>query len=298
MGQHRVSPSRLKKISGESPRGYLSSGVKETDDIRLGKIVEALFFENKRIYTVLENISEVGRLCGDYLYMKNLPVHDVYLLQYANGTGYCSKMSDKVRIKRLRDTGVQLYTEKLNKGLILIDSELEKKAIALTNGLKNNKEISELLALKGEIQKKIEFEYNSVKCKGYIDYFPNRVIDLKVVSQPWKNSAKQFRWDIQGAFYKIPYPKTLNPLFIVARSYAPDRPLLVEMSDADVQIAMHGLEVERTSKQGNVVLGNSYKIEGIDQLLERYKFHSENDLWDYSKEYYEQGERENLNLYL
>jgi hypothetical protein len=227
-------------------------------------------------------VSKNTRNCGDFLVSKGYSIHDAHIIEWADQEKYCTKMKPLTRIARILDGNLESYMNVLKSGKIIIDKETESQAIELSAGIRSNAQISEIIDARTDTQKYIEFEYKDEKCKGYIDLISERVFDFKVTSQPVIKAARQYRWDIQGAFYNIPL-ELPNPGFIVARTYAPDRPMLLYMSDEDMDIAING----KTTNSG-------YRIEGVNDLIDRYKWHRDNDKWDYSREYYQ---NQLLNLY-
>jgi hypothetical protein len=95
-----------------------------------------------------------------------------------------------------------------------------------------------------------------------------------------------YRKDFQGAFYTEALKQTdlsiygenltvSNFRFIVESQKFPGSPLIYELSDEAMAIG----------KMGGVFQGKTY--EGFHQAIERLMWHSENDLWAYTKEDYE-----------
>lgn len=148
-----------------------------------------------------------------------------------------------------------------------------------------------------EVHKQVvlDFEYLGYKCKGLIDLlvvdrkrcilYP---IDLKTSSastNSWMSMFWKFRYDIQAAFYSYGIKNStllqelgcdkVHPFrFIVENQDFPGNPLIYEVSDRILSLGQFGGEYE------------GRKYEGFHQAVERYKWHTEQDLWSYPMEDY------------
>lgn len=145
-------------------------------------------------------------------------------------------------------------------------------------------------------QQSLQFEYEGVACKGLLDLVVvdtvNNIlypIDLKTTTTSlnyWIEMLLKHRYDFQAAFYTEALKQTdlsiygenltiHNFRFIVESQKYPGSPLIYEMSDKLMDLG----------KTGGTYLGKEY--EGFHQAIERLKWHSENDLWAYTMEDYQ-----------
>jgi len=143
----------------------------------------------------------------------------------------------------------------------------------------------------------IYWEYHNIKCKSLLDFIKidhtNKTIeplDLKTTGDSvsyFPNSVFKYRYDIQAAFYTYAtaykyantYLKngeyTILPFkFIVESTKYPGTPEIFICSD---ELLAMGL-------MGGVRNGNFHK--GFNHLIEEYKWHLENDKWDYKMDVY------------
>ena len=137
----------------------------------------------------------------------------------------------------------------------------------------------------------LDFEYLGVRCKGLVDLiavdrkrcivYP---IDIKTSSSStglWGHTMFwKFRYDIQAAFYSYGIKNSglleelgcdkVHPFrFIVENQDFPGNPLVYQIGDTIAHLGQFGGTAE----------GRVY--EGFHQAIERYKWHTENDLWQY-----------------
>lgn len=144
-------------------------------------------------------------------------------------------------------------------------------------------------------QQSLQFEYEGITCKGLLDLVVvdtvNNIlypIDLKTTTTSlnyWIEMLLKHRYDFQAAFYTEALKQTdlsiygenltiHNFRFIVESQKYPGSPLIYEMSDKLMDLG----------KMGGTYLGKEY--EGFHQAIQRLKWHSENDLWAYTREDY------------
>lgn len=173
----------------------------------------------------------------------------------------------------------------------------------IANSLKQNKFTSKFVLgdsqYKVFTQQALDFTYEGIQCKGLLDLvvvdtvnnllYP---IDLKTTSTSlnfWVDMLMKHRYDFQAAFYTEALRQTdlsvygegltvdsiQNFRFIVESQKFPGSPLIYQLSD-------HLMSIGKT---GGTYLGKDY--EGFHQAIERLKWHSSNDLWEYTREDYE-----------
>lgn len=145
-------------------------------------------------------------------------------------------------------------------------------------------------------QQALNFEYKGVACKGLLDLVVvdtvNNIlypIDLKTTTTSlnyWVEMLLKHRYDFQAAFYTEALKQTdlsvygdnltiHNFRFIVESQKYPGSPLIYEMSD----------HLMALGKTGGTYLGKEY--EGFDQAIDRLLWHSENNMWAYTREDYQ-----------
>jgi hypothetical protein len=137
----------------------------------------------------------------------------------------------------------------------------------------------------------IYFEYKGVKCKSMLDIVrinPNegiaQIIDIKVKEGPVSSfdySYRKFRYDLQGAFYKLALSHWLkaegldlvieNPYFAVESFTSTGRPRIFQMSDIDLEVGTNG----------GYSLSSGKPTKGYEQLIDEYKEYLQLGSYDY-----------------
>lgn len=160
----------------------------------------------------------------------------------------------------------------------------------------------------------IYFEFMGVNCKALLDLVivvrneqgqitSIEPIDLKTMNGNTYNflgNVKSFRYDIQGAWYTTALMSyyavsrsIIEPFkFIVESSTQPGKPLVFEMTPGLLEIGLKGrsplVHIESLFQADNTEnLSKQYtilkEIDGIEQLMNKYIYHSENG-WDRERE--------------
>lgn len=158
--------------------------------------------------------------------------------------------------------------------------------------------------IESKTQVPIVFEYRGIKCKVLLDeIFINHAdkwvlpIDYKTIGDSVKmfpKSARQRRYDVQGAFYRLALnltnskDYTVLPFhFVVASTTTGEAPLVYELSKHDEAIATIGGYYTGTDYiPADQDLGE-VDLMGINQMVDLYKWHKDNDIWDVDKYIYE-----------
>lgn len=206
---------------------------------------------------------------------------------------------DKVR-ERFEKEGRMYYEALLeSEGKTTITTYQLNKISLIVDSLKTNPFVSKWILgdedLEVHKQVVLDFEYLGEKCKGLVDLlvvdkkrciiYP---IDLKTSSASttnWLPMFWKFRYDIQAAFYTYGIKNSdlvkqlgctkIHPFrFIVENQDYPGTPLMYEVSQAILNLGQFG----------GIMEGREY--EGFHHAIERYKWHKENDLWNYPMEDY------------
>ena len=125
----------------------------------------------------------------------------------------------------------------------------------------------------------------------YIDHDKKEVelVDIKTFSESFLKSYYKYRYYIQGALYNRSMTEIINRVlrlegyklhpfkFLTIDTSGFESPTMYEMTSIDMKAATTG------------GLIGSYTVKGYIKLLEEYKWHMENDKWEYPKEVYDTG---------
>lgn len=305
-----VSQSRLKKIlihpqiflnaqndtELEEPKEATVIG--DAVDIILTQKEDA-FYEN---FYVTDMKRPTGQM-GDFVWQLYINRDKMDAEQIAYDAAGFKRDSLYVVRERFEKEGGRYYYESLveAEGKTTITGEQKEKIDRIVESLRTNEWTSQWIngtdTLEVHKQVALDFEYKGQKCKGLvdlivIDHENKRVypIDIKTSSMSmgsWMTIFWKFRYDIQAAFYqygiktggilselKASEYKVMDFRFIVANQSYPKTPVMFEVSP----------EVREIGTIGGKVEGKQY--EGFEQAIERYKWHTQNDLWDYPMEDY------------
>lgn len=296
-GTHRVSQSRLKKLIGDKPNKYLHDE-KTTPEMMLGTAVEEILLEGKeRFIESTQSFPDSVMDCVDYLISYKKPLTPENIFAWAEFADYGKGWKPTTRVSKIMNQGAEEYYTIASSGKPLLSPDEASLARKMAMSLAQVPIISQALLGKYQVQKRIEFDYDGVPCKGFIDLFlpdEEQIIDIKVTGMPPKMAARKFRWDIQGSFYAEPLERPKPPIFVVAKTYDPDNPVVYKMSEEDMYIGKWGGEIE--AKWFSPKRNTLRKIEGFHSLIKKYKWHSTHDKWEKTQEQYERG-FEYLNVY-
>lgn len=292
-GTHVVSQSRLKALLTDKPSSYFAES-KDTDATLFGTIVDNILLEDRHDYVVSEfEPVDSAKECAQWLIEQNRVPTEENILQWCNFVSYAKNWKASTKLEKLKEGGLLTYYELLRSRKPIISkqtlTEIDNIVSHLMPFIEKDLHI--------QVQKRIEFDYKGVPCKGTLDWFDTQtkqIIDVKVVSEHPKVSARKHRWDIQGAFYYYSLPQgSPLPKFLVAKRYDPTNPILYQMTNNDLRTGTTGIKYITQTSVGDKV----HTIEGFDQLINRYIWHSRNNLWDYRMEYYK-DKYEELNLFI
>jgi len=197
-----------------------------------------------------------------------------------------------------------------NVGKMVVDLDMISTAERVANQLMQDEFTSTIL--KGERQDKmwmpklqIEFGMFGVVCKAELDAIEidhsNQTItpyDLKCTydNEEFPYAYIKNRYYLQQAFYTQALfiwkgenelaDYTIQPFkFIVADTSANKRrPLVYSLTEDDLEMGTVGFELR------------GYKYRGVVELVQEIKWHMDNDVWDCSKDAYENNGNLNLNI--
>lgn len=256
-------------------------------------------------------------------YVGELNDHEGLILQGCNEIAYYTNRGAESRIKGILEPGAEYFKDLSNSfGKQVIDSSTDNTIQAIVMSLRTNPRTSkyfdrEAISRLGDnvtviYQMPIYFEYKGVACKALLDILvvvrdeTGKVIhlepvDLKTMNGDtitFPNNAISFRYDIQGAWYRLAISKyygfdleseVIAPFkFIVESSTIQGKPLMYEVSNELAKIGKEGrkpLCLVETNAPSFEVKTTFIKpaIKGYDELIDLYLFHEENG-WDLDKE--------------
>lgn len=303
-----VSQSRLKKILIHPTEFLNASYDTEFDEpkanIVVGDAVDILITQSEDVFHEQFYISNVERptgQMGDYVWELFINRENPNAEEIAySAAGFKRDTLAKVQ-ERFKTEGKEYYDALVSgENKTVITSQQLVQIYAIKDSLLNHRYTAKFFQKNERFdvhyQVPIEFEYEGVACKGLLDMlvvdkeksylYP---IDLKttnVKTHNWISMFWKLRYDFQASFYTVglflgDYLKKYNctvikPFkFIVESQSSPGTPLVFEA----------GLPIIDFGRFGGRMVSRDY--EGFDQAIKRLKWHSENDLWDYPMEDYQ-----------
>lgn len=303
-----VSQSRLKKIL-QHPNLYYNydpkSDTEEPADITLiGDGVDLIITQGEEVFQEEFLISTVERptaQMGDFVWNLFINRHDSNAEQIAYDTvGFKRDTLAKVR-ERFEKEGKAYYDHLIEADGRKVISPAQLATIYnLVETLKNHPFSSKFILGNDQYkiftQQALTFTYLGFKCKALLDLVVVDVdnkflypIDLKTTTTSlnyWTDTLMKYRYDLQGAFYTEALKQSdlsiygegltvKNFRFLVESQKFPGSPLIYELSD----------EAMTLGKDGGIYQSKSY--EGFHQALERLRWHIDTDLWNYTREDYQ-----------
>lgn len=216
----------------------------------------------------------------------------------------------------LKEEGIQYFTDLCFSTGKTIMSATQKSTIdGIVNSLKTNPRTSHFFnreafenPFAGNVtiyyQFPLYFEYEGIKCKALLDILilvrdeegkileaiPADVKTMHGNTYHFLSSLKTRRYDIQAAWYVLGLmmyfnisEEVIKPFqFIVESSTNPGKPLVFSLDKSLLSIGMQGrkpIKLVDTNLFNEDALPEttiSYEILGVKQLLEKFKYHSEN----------------------
>lgn len=218
---------------------------------------------------------------------------------------YQSKWGNEAKLKNIRKNCAEYFTAIFkSNGKIIIPEEQWNKATICVAALNADKYTSRYLKTLKDTSTYthvvLEFEIKGIECKSELDkIFINHTcktiqpIDYKTTGKPisgFEYDFWKYRYDFQAAFYREGLLQDekikkliedgytlLNFRYIVVDSDCRSNPMIFVVIKEVNSIGLYG-----------GTLSNGRKLEGIYDALRRYQYHTDNNKWDYPKEYYEQ----------
>lgn len=298
-----ISQSRLKLLCTH-PSSFKNYKSASGPSLSLGSLVDSMLLtpkETKERFYILNkeiNVSDdIKNIWNKYFeereVLDNFDIDEDRVNTIAKDCKY-RLTQDKARLKYVLEGKDYFNLLIESKGKTIINKDLNDRANEVVKSLKNNLFTKELFNLKKiETQVELYFELKKFpfKLKALLDFIiidhkkkTIRPFDLKTTSEKttyFKKSVYKYRYDFQAAFYtvalQIIYPdyKILPFCFVVENTIYPGSPLIYECTDSTLVIGALGGEVD----------GKKYK--GFIECLEMLTWHTETNIWNYTKEEYE-----------
>lgn len=308
---HVMSVSSL-NLFATSPAAYREHILYPTKEVTTyftkGSAVDCLItepdeFQNK--FAVIKTTRPSGmmgdlcRLMHEYekVNTEGLPEETLFKVAYKK-TGF--KLKEESVWKKYQGPAIQQYMTFLRNSQgkdVITEAEIEQ-AKDVVSMLQNNPRTKWFMKdCKNEIlcdvydQLRVDFTYNDIACKGFLDrvvvnHNSKKVypVDLKTTGKSvleFRNSFIKYGYFRQAAFYqegikhwmsqdpKIKDYDIQNFRFVVAEMACKHVPVIYECSDSDLYAGKFGGELK----------SGSTKIKGFAELLEDVKWHRENDNW-------------------
>lgn len=321
-----LNQSTLKKIL-ISPQEYIKAKERQLakdesteQHFVFGSLVDLLLTETKQDFDnkyavvpddtgVSETIAKIVKGVYDDMYEKtptNLEDYPGEILKHCNYELYQSRWKDETRFKKIVEQGSKYFDilKKCGTRTIITESEYAK-AVNCVMALRSDKFTGPYCQKKSsndhiEIIDKhvVQFKYSGLEFKGEIDRIiidhKNQTItpiDFKTTGKSvlnFENSFWHFRYDFQAAVYDLGLHLDKSErlqkyyqngysinrfLYIVVETHLNNNPMVFEITKTVLEVGIKG----------------NKEYEGFNKAIERYKYATENDAWDYPMEYYKQG---------
>jgi hypothetical protein len=318
-----VNQSSLKKIL-VSPQSYLQAvkNQAEPDDDKedhfvFGGVLDVMLVGNKeefdRQYVKIPDDTKcsdtiksiISTVYNSLTVEEKLPLSNYSdtILSVARQQGYQDKYKDDTLIATVIKQGED-YFKLLSKiaGKTPVTETDYAKAVSCKMALIADKFTNPYVKAGKEIEFLnrfvIQFEYEGVNIKGELDRVIINHKQKTVTPLDFKSTGKsvytfkydffKYRYDFQAAVYRqglfnderiktlLEEGYTITPfVFVVVEKDLKNNPMVFVVSP----------EVESIGLVGGVT-SEGKELEGFTQAMQRYKYHEENNLWDYPAEYY------------
>jgi hypothetical protein len=323
-----VNQSRLKLIL-KNPRAYQENKKIESDAFTFGSLVDFLLIEptkNVEDYyfiskdlKVSDNVKTiVDRIFNYYEELKDFPEiieqegfpirNSKLILQYAQELEYGQSWKPDTLVAKIEKEGSGYYHSLVQaKGKIKISEEDYSKAVNCKMAVMSD----ELLAryFKNDDDNKSVFKYvlsfdheRGFNCKGELDIVHidkvNKVItpiDVKTTSDTvlgFNYNFWKYRYDFQAAFYRYGLKKDPHIAQLIEQGYKLEafKFIVIEKELVNRPVSYWiPVSVDSIGQYGGT-LSNGKELEGFEQALERLQWHNDNNLWEFPREYYINGQ--------
>lgn len=219
------------------------------------------------------------------------------VLECCNEHGYQSRWNDETRINKVCEAWEYWGDLIASRGKQVLSQEEKDLIDTIVMSIRTCEATSKYFNKQGvSYQVPIYFEYMDVDCKALLDMVifdeENKTIqpiDIKTMGDKviyFPQSLRKRRYDIQAAFYveglKYLYPeyKILPFKFIVESTVSPGNPLVFTVSEELLNLGKFGRDeitlTGETSSHNLVEYHRLEEIKGFSQLVELYKYYTEN----------------------
>jgi len=309
-----LSQSKLKTLL-TSPKAFLDDTKKSASYFDFGTLVDMYLFDREKeikdsfyilkdgisvpsdtVQAVLQRVVDIS--CPPVDFGNNLESYKQEILSICKNLNYGQSWKEETLLAKFTEYGPYFKQLKESVGKSTVTENTLNSAKKKAELVKENEYIKFLFEKESEdveifTNSPLFFEVNGISCKALLDlYKVNHKLkeiypaDLKTTGDNvlrFSNSFIKYRYDIQAAFYvralKEKYPDyTIKSFYfmVIESSDFETLPMLYEASLEEILFGTYG-----------GYLKNGYFYKGYETLLEEYKWHIENNLWDYPKEYYE-----------
>lgn len=302
----KVSQSRLKKILIH-PRMYMSKlpAVEEDEKIHfiVGNAVDCLLTESDKfndLYYVLTTKAPTGQVKQFIDKYHEYGGNSDEAFSAVNSQKYKQEWFEE----KMKESDNQSYLAALQHNKAILDPKTYDTILEIVGSLTSFKEYKDLITKtpSNQIISQLEifWKHEGIDMKSKLDFvvidFEKKTIlpiDVKTMgdsTSAFKYSFWKRRYDFQAASYTLALEhwqndsknfstlkgfKILPFKFVVESSKYQGSPLVYEVSPETMEIGLNGGEND----------GKTY--EGLKQAIERLKWHTESNIWDYTREQWE-----------
>lgn len=330
-----INQSSLKKIL-VSPKSYLKEINRNKDEdenndpqhFKLGKLIDFVLTEPDKHYNdyffvepdlkISDSIKEVIR----YIFVHyqtinnfdNLPIRNIELIkEAAKKVGYGQSYKEETLINKIQKEGEAYYQCLINSiGKVRITKEDKNKALLTKMAIMSDPNLSKYFKKQKDTEiwfkKVINFNYKGFICKGeldqvYINHTLKEItpLDIKTTSDSVLNFSYNFwkyRYDFQASFYTFGLKQDLQirELLKVGYKLLPFKFLIIETVGNSIPVIFNTTEEIYNIGAKGGILSTGKQLEGVVQSFERLCWHTENNLWDFPKEYYLNNKEFNIQV--
>lgn len=303
-----LNQSRLKLILSD-PRLYRDNDREEVRALFTGNVIDTMLLNEERfneIYKVADIEEPTATLLDIATKAFNDNLTDEQIEEFVNQVGEDEKpllwSNVKDTKKRKEKWDIDLFWKYLNfkreckeKGFLPITKETFDMAKRTKVRFDGDEMVSKLLQGKEVIKHKVfQFKYEGFDCKCELDMLvidhdkkTIQEVDIKSSSvnrHEFKWSFRKFRYDFQRQFYNIPVTAQalhdgytrINPVIIYVPTFPEEKTLIFK-------VPKHMMDPRGWKAENGSIFW------GVDKAIGDLKWHLENDLWEYPREYYENG---------
>jgi len=303
--------STLSKLD-RNPELLLKDTTEDSTALTLGSVVDCLITDPARyskdyiVATVTEPTGQLGDFVNKlmYLWRVDTNLEDIFDLAYEDvKTGNGGKLRDSLEkfIDNFETKGGREYFDFLVSaaGKKVLSVEQDTMAKKLSFAIMTNKYTADYFTKQADVeilyQVPIVFEEDGTTYKIlldmlYIDHMARLIqpIDIKTMSEAVSSfpySVFKWRYDIQASLYSTGVSKSLDLFGATGYALCPFRFLVGSFSNYKVRNFNAQNLLEFGKLGGETKWGTKYK--GWKELTELYNWHMSNQIFDYTREEYE-----------